>query len=181
MLKRVFLPFPVLTTERLTLRQLGTNDDSEIFALRSDSEVNQYLGRQQSRSIDEAREFISKISESIAKNESVYWAITMGDNNVLVGTICLFNFSDGDDKCEIGYELLPEFQRQGIMREAAEKVIDYAFNIVDVKIIEASFHIDNLQSVSLLRKLLFKDSAEFDKSDTELTCYHLRNPSDNLR
>ena len=88
-----FTPFPVLTTERLTLRQLLINDEHEIFTLRSDSEINKYLDRQLSNTIDDARNFIIKVNENINKNVALYWAITFSDRNILVGTICLYGFS----------------------------------------------------------------------------------------
>src|ERR1700747_1897570 len=103
---RTFMPFPILTTERLTLRQLASNDEQEIFTLRSDSEINKYLDRQPSNTIEDARNFINKVNENINKNDSLYWAITLSDKNILAGTICLFGFSDDNCKCEIGYELL---------------------------------------------------------------------------
>ena len=181
MLHRSFVPFPILTTERLTLRQLEINDEQEIFTLRSDNEINKYLGRQVANTIDDARNFINRINENINKNDSVYWAITLNDTNILVGTICLFSFSDEDAKCEIGYELLTNFQGQGIMKEAAEKVIDYAFNTIKVQKIEAIFHRDNQRSINLLEKLLFRNSNESDKTNPELIYYHLRNPFDNLK
>ena len=180
MLNRSFAPFPIFTTKRLTLRQLVIKDEQEIFTLRSDSEINKYLDRQVSNTIDDARDFINKINENINKNESLYWAITLGDRNILVGTICLFSFSDDDGKCEIGYELLTNFQGQGIMKEAAEKVIDYAFNTIKVQKIEAVFHRDNRRSINLLEKLLFRNSNEPDKTNPELICYNLRNPIDSL-
>ena len=92
MLNRTFTPFPILTTERLTLRQLVINDEQEIFTLRSDAEINKYLNRQKSNTIDDARNFIIKINENINKNDSLYWAITLSDKNIVVGTICLFSF-----------------------------------------------------------------------------------------
>jgi ribosomal-protein-alanine N-acetyltransferase len=57
MLANSFTPFPVIKTERLTLRQLSVNDDKEIFALRSDKQVNKYLDREPSNSIEDARKF----------------------------------------------------------------------------------------------------------------------------
>src|SRR5262250_136288 len=164
MSNRTFAPFPVLRTERLTLRQLLVTDEQEIFTLRSDSEINKYLNRQVSNTIDDARNFINKVNENINKNDSLYWAITLSDKNKLIGTICLFGFSDENDKCEIGYELLTNFQGQGIMREAVEKVIDYAFNTIKVQKIEAFFHRDNLSSIRLLDKFSFKQSNERDKT-----------------
>ena len=181
MLNKTFTPFPILTTERLTLRQLRINDEQEIFILRSDSEINKYLDRQISNTIDDARNFINKIHENISKNASLYWAITFSDKNILVGTICLFSFSDENDSCEIGYELLTNFQGQGIMKEAVEKVIDYAFNTIKVKKIEAFFHRDNQSSINLLEKLLFRKPNKPDETTPELICYHLTNSGDNLK
>jgi len=181
MLSRTFTPFPILTTERLTLRQLVSTDDQEIFTLRSDSEINKYLDRQISNTIDDARNFINKVNENINKNDSLYWAITLSDKNILVGTICLFGFSDENYKCEIGYELLTNFQGQGIMKEAVEKVIDYAFNTIRVKKIEAFMHRDNQSSIKLLEKFSFRNSNEPDKTNPDLICYHLTNSIDNLK
>jgi len=181
MINRSFTPFPILATERLILRQLIIDDEQEIFSLRSDGEINKYLNRQVSNTIEDARNFIKKVNENINKNDSLYWAITLGDRNILVGTICLFNFSNENGKCEIGYELLTNFQGQGIMKEAAEKVIDYAFNTIKVQKIEAFLHRDNQRSINLLEKLLFRNPSESDKTNPELICYHLSNPFDHLK
>ena len=181
MLNRRFTPFPILITERLTLRQLVVNDEQEIFTLRSDIEINKYLDRQVSNTIDDARDFINKVNENINKNDSLYWAITLSDKNILIGTICLFGFSDENYKCEIGYELLTNFQGQGIMKEAVEKVIDYAFNTIKVKKIEAFLHRDNQSSIKLLEKFSFRNSNEPDKTNPDLICYHLTNSIDNLK
>lgn len=181
MLNKSFTPFPILTTERLTLRQLAIADEQEIFTLRSDSEINKYLDRQISNTIDDARNFINKINEHVSKNDSLYWAITLSGSNTLVGTICLFGFSDEHNKCEIGYELLTDFQGQGIMKEAAQKVIDYAFNSIQVQKIEAFFHRDNQNSIKLLEKLSFSNSNEPDPADPELVCFHLENSIDNFK
>ena len=59
MTSRNFTPFPVLKTERLILRQLISSDDKEIFALRSNDNVNKYLDRKPSKSIDDAKNFIN--------------------------------------------------------------------------------------------------------------------------
>ena len=174
-------PFPILKTERLTLRQLVINDEQEIFTLRSDSEINKYLDRQLSNTIKDARNFINKVNENIDKNDSLYWAITLSDKNKLIGTICLFGFSNDNYKCEIGYELLTNFQGQGIMKEAVEKVIDYAFNTIKVQKIEAFLHRDNQNSIKLLEKFSFKNSNEPDKTNPNLICYYLTNSVDNLK
>ena len=179
MLNITFIPFPVLTTQRLTLRQLVANDEQAIFTLRSDTEINKFLDRKMADCLDDARQFINAVNDNADKNASIYWAITFSGKSELVGTICLFSFSDENDKCEIGYELLTNFQRQGIMQEAADKVIDYAFNTIGVRKIEAVFHRDNQRSIKLLEKFSFKNLNVPDNTDPDLTCCYLKNPNVN--
>jgi [ribosomal protein S5]-alanine N-acetyltransferase len=157
---RNFKPFPVLKTERLTLRQLVSSDANEIFALRSDGNVNKYLDRKPSKSLDDAKVFIQAINENIQKNDSVYWAITLNSTNKLIGTICLFDFSDDNLKAEIGYELLPGFQGKGIMQEAASKVIDFGIQHIGLNSIEAYTHFENQSSTRLLEKFNFKKHSD---------------------
>lgn len=180
MLNKYFTPFPILTTERLTLRQLLINDEEGIFTLRSDNEINKYLDRPLSKAIDDARNFITKVNENIDKNVSLYWAITLSRSNTFVGTICLYGFSDENDNCEIGYELLTDFAGQGIMKEAAEKVIEFAFDKIKVQKIEAILHRDNQRSINLLEKLLFIKSNKPDEKMQGLLCYYLTKFGDNI-
>ena len=151
-----FTPFPVLKTERLTLRQLISSDDKEIFALRSDDNVNKYLDRKPSKSIDDAKNFIQTINENIQRNDSIYWVITLNGTDKLIGTICLFDFTNDDLKAEIGYELLANFQGKGIMQEATSKVIDFGIQHIGLNSIEAYTHSENHSSTKLLEKLNFK-------------------------
>lgn len=161
MLNKNFTPFPILVTERLTLRQLEKNDEEGIFVLRSDPEGNKYIARDMAKTIDDARNFIEMITEKISKGEPMmYWAITLTDSQAFVGTICLFGFSDEHNSCEIGYELLGNFQGQGLMQEAMKKVMDYCFQTIKLKTIEAVVHKDNKASINLLKKLPFEESAE---------------------
>ena len=156
MAERNFNPFPVLKTERLTLRQLASSDANEIFALRSNDNVNKYLNRKPAKSIDDAKTFIETINKNIQRNDSIYWAITLTGTNKLIGTICLFDFSDDNLKAEIGYELLPDFQGKGIMQEAASKVIDFGIRHIGLNSIEAYTHSENQNSTKLLEKFNFK-------------------------
>ncbi|MES2543390.1 MAG: GNAT family N-acetyltransferase [Bacteroidota bacterium] len=157
---------PILTTERLTLRQLSTDDHQNIFLLRSDAEINKYLGRQPSKTIEDAISFVSMINENIPKGNSIYWVITLTATKTFVGTICLFDFSKENSSCEIGYELMTKFQGQGIMKEALTSVIDYAFRILKFKKIIAYTHSENQNSTKLLNKLNFIESFATDKENT---------------
>ena len=170
-----FKPFPVLTTESLTFRQPSTDDQRDVLALRSDPEINKYLGRQPSKTIEDAINFINKVNENIEKNNSIYWVITFTKTKEFVGTICLFDFSNEKNSCEIGYELMTKFQRQGIMKEATKKIIDYAFHTMQFQKIVAFTHNDNQNSTKLLEKFDFKKSVEADKENPDLNIFTLTN------
>ena len=172
MVNRNFTPFPILTTERLTLRQLSTGDQQNIFALRSDTEINKYLNRESSKTIEDAIHFINKINDTIKNNNSIYWVISLTKTKTVVGTICLFDFSNEKNSCEIGYELMTKFQGQGIMKEATKEVIDYAFQTLQFQKIVASTHTGNLNSTKLLTKFNFLQSKEADKENA-LTIFTL--------
>ncbi len=151
-----FTPFPNLDTGRLHLRQLEMSDDHEIFLLRSDEKHNEFVDRPRAASIEDAQAFIQKISQGILENKWVFWVICLKDSNKLTGTIGYWNISPGNDRAEIGYELLPAFQGKGIMQEAISKIIEYGFVGMNLKIIVAFSHRDNQRSLRLLEKHNFK-------------------------
>jgi ribosomal-protein-alanine N-acetyltransferase len=162
----------ILISERLTLRKLSKSDSKEILQLRSDPEINKFLDRKPAITVDDALNFI----KSIVENESgglFYWAITKSGEDKLMGTICLFNFSDTIKECEIGYELLSEYQGHGIMLEAAKKVIDYAVTTLGIKTIAALTHKDNQGSVRLLQKLNFNKLADIAEDNPNLIRFEL--------
>lgn len=173
MTNRSFTPFPILKTERLTLRQLSTDDAEAIFALRSDAEINKYLGRVPSKTIDDAINFIAKINDNIQKSNSIYWAITLTDTKTFVGTICLFEFSNEKNSCEIGYELMTKFQGQGMMKEAAAAVIDYAFLKLQFEKIVAFTHNQNHNSTKLLAKFNFIKSTKIENEYPDFSTFVL--------
>ncbi len=151
-----FQPFPELQTDRLILRAISPRDENEIFMLRSDEKIGEFLGRPLENSIEQARDFINKRIDDIANDKSVYWAITLKTSDTLIGTICLWNFSEEDAKADIGYELLPQFQKKGLMQEAFEAVVKFAFTKLQLRTIEAFVQKENVSSVKILEKNNFE-------------------------
>lgn len=151
-----FKPFPALDTPRLHLRQLLHKDAPALLALRSDDIVNKYIDRPPTITIEDAKAFIEKINTLIANNESIYWILCLKDQTDLIGTICLWNFSEDQTQAEIGYELVPAFHGKGLMNEALQAVLNYARAQLHLKKISAYTHRDNISSTSLLKKNNFE-------------------------
>ena len=68
-----FTIFPVLETERLTLRALNLEDAKAIFGLRANKEVNEFIDRRSPKNLSEARAFIDLISNLAANNKGIFW------------------------------------------------------------------------------------------------------------
>ncbi|MFG4002135.1 GNAT family N-acetyltransferase [Flavobacterium aquidurense] len=175
-----FKNFPQLRTDRLLLRNIESTDAELIHKLRSDEVVNQFVGRDNSSTLEKAKEFILKIQNLVEKNEGLYWIIRLKENNDLIGSVCLWNFDIEKEIVEIGYEMLPEFQGKGIMTEALKIVTAYTFEEMKAKVITAFPSSDNINSVAILKKLNFElENKKYNNTHenvTNLVTYTLRNP-----
>lgn len=167
MIKINFTPFPNLSTERLNLRKMNDEDKNEIFALRSNENVSKYIDRPIAKSVDEALQYIEMINEGINRNDWILWAITEKDNDRLIGTICIWNFSKEEAKGEVGYELSPKYQGKGIMQEAITAVTKYGFDRLKLKTIEGYVDQENKKSIQLLEKNQFIKTGMKEKSEGE--------------
>jgi ribosomal-protein-alanine N-acetyltransferase len=166
-----FTPFPVLETERFTLRALDLNDAKAIFGLRTNKEVNTYIKRTMLNNLSEARAFIDSISNSVANNTSVFWVLESKDTAELLGTVGLRNFDIEEDYAEIGYDMHPDFQENGYMSEAFKAILNFSAKQMGLKFIEAFTHKDNNASVALLEKYNFElqpDRKDVDFEDNRV-------------
>lgn len=146
---------PVLETERLKLRKVTLDDAQEVFFLRSDKEVGKYIARAPQQIIKEAEDFILARQKDIEVCKIAYWAITIKGNDTLVGSICLWNFTNNNTVAEVGYDLSPDFQKKGIMNEALGLVLNFGFDKLKLLQIEAFTQKKNKSSVALLVKNKF--------------------------
>jgi len=91
----------------------------------------------------------------------------------LIGTICLWNISDKGTKAEIGFELLPEFHRKGIMQEVLPMIIDYGLETMGLNFIDGEVDPKNRKSIKIMEKYGFIYQKRLE--NTEI--YSLRNPN----
>ena len=161
---------PEIYTDRLVLRRLDENDRSVIFLIRSNKEIAKYLDRTVYKSEKEAAEFITKINNGIINKEWFYWAICKKNDGACIGTICLWNLSEQESKAEIGFELLPDYQRKGYMTEAAQVVIRFGFEEIHLHFIEGEVDPHNSRSIQLLKKIGFElKQIKNETTDKQLT------------
>ncbi|MFS4471353.1 GNAT family N-acetyltransferase [Chryseobacterium sp. T20] len=141
-----------LETSRLILKGINENNTEDILKIRGNPEVNKFVKRVSPKTNYDALQFILTIKQRTQNNQTVYWGISLKDQSHLIGTICLWNFSEDRKTAEIGYELLPEYHRKGIMSEALNAVVEYGFNELDLQEIVAITNTFNESSKGLLLK-----------------------------
>lgn len=164
MLQLNFNPFPELSTERLVLREISTADAKEIFQLRSDKNVMQFLDRPLAQSMDDAMALINKIADGHEKNENITWAITLQHLPKLIGTIGFWRIDKENYRAEIGYLLHPVEQGKGLMQEAIAAVLKYGFQTMKLHSVEANVNPANNASIKLLEKNNFTKEAHFKEN-----------------
>jgi ribosomal-protein-alanine N-acetyltransferase len=162
MLQPNFNPFPEIETERLLLRKLKNEDADEIFKLRSDENVMKYIGKDPITTINEATEFIHLVNNSLSTNFGITWAIAFKENpGKLIGTIGHWRLIKEHYRAEVGYMLLPQYWKKGIMKEALIQVIDYGFNEMNLHSMEAHINPQNAASAAILEATGFVREAYF--------------------
>ena len=147
---------PLIQSAHFILRPLTKEDAIQIFELRSNDEVNKYLDRPKAKDLTDALKFIHRINQGIKNKEWYYWGIVPKDGEEIIGTICIWNIILEKRKAEIGYELLPAFQGKGIMREVLAPVIKFGFENLQMTLLDAFLHPDNLKSISVLENYGFQ-------------------------
>ena len=145
-----FETFPVLKTHRVTLRALNLEDAETLLALRSSEEINKFVITKRMQNLEEAKDFIQTCNALYKKEKRIFWVLT---NQVeILGTIVLHRISLARKYAEIGYKLKTEKQQKGFMSEAMTAVLNFGIEQLNLKIIEAYTHKNNLRSIALLKK-----------------------------
>ena len=142
--------FLELHTKRLSLKRLLESDWQEISFLRSDPEVNKFVKRPSAQTQEEALAFIQKIDGFVNNEISYYWKITLINSQKMIGSICLWNFSEDRKTAEVGYDLHPDFQGKGVMSEALDRLIVFSGTQLNLNVLEAYTHGENEHSIRLL-------------------------------
>lgn len=141
-----------LETERLILKPIDESHVEDILKIRSNEVVNLFVKRIPPKTNYDALDFILTIKRRIENKETVYWGISLKNQTHLIGTICLWNFSEDRKEAEVGYELLPDYHRKGLMSETLQAVLNFGFNELNLLEIVAMTNKFNENSKSLLLK-----------------------------
>ena len=174
-----FQPFPILTAERVVLRQVRDSDAAFVFDMRSNPEVMKYVDKPLMKSIAEAEEFVTRVTFAFEQNLGITWAVALRESEQMIGTIGFWRIDNFNHRAEVGYTLHPDFQGKGLMQEAFRKMLDYGFEKLHFHSVEGNVNPDNAQSIGLLerngfvREALFRENYYFDGLFLDSAIYSL--------
>jgi ribosomal-protein-alanine N-acetyltransferase len=160
-----FTPFPTLSTERLTLRQLTSADAPALFALRSDPRVMQYIPRPQATSVADAAALIELMNEGMGRNELLNWGLALHASAEIIGTIGFYRLQPEHHRAEIGYLLHPALQGRGFMQEAVAAVLGYGFGVLGLHSVEGVIDPQNEASARVLTRAGFVQEGLFRENE----------------
>ncbi|MDT8717520.1 GNAT family N-acetyltransferase [Clostridium sp. 19966] len=154
--KTAFDMFPKLDSNNFALREAKESDWNEIYDIYSNEEAVKYQEIPTMKTKEQAKKSISHFLNSYKNKRFIRWCIVYRNYDKIIGLITLHDLDTWNSKAEIGYMLNRKFWRQNIMTECAEKVIEYAFEVIKLHRLEAMIHPENIASIKLNSKLGFE-------------------------
>jgi ribosomal-protein-alanine N-acetyltransferase len=146
-----------LETDRLILREFLLSDAEAFFAMDSNPKVHQYLWNKPVQKIEETFEVIEFVRKQYIDNGIGRFAMISKETNEFIGWAGLkFNTEMVNNKVnfyDIGYRLDEKFWGKGYASEASFAWLNYAFETMKIKTLEAAAHSDNVASNRILQKI----------------------------
>lgn len=163
-----------LDTNRLIIRDHIDGDIASMHVLLSDEKAMYYLQDIKTNNLDESKQNLYEaIKEAQLENRTKYFfAIIEKETNEYVGEIgftVIINSLEGK-VVNLGYFILPRYWGRGIVTEAAEAVIEYAFCETNTIKIETGCIKENIGSERVMQKVGMVKEAELKKHVLLYSC-----------
>jgi ribosomal-protein-alanine N-acetyltransferase len=148
----------VLETERLLLRPLELSDAEDMFAMDSNPEVHKYLWQNPTQAIEESIKTIEYVRSQYEKNIIGRFATILKETGEFIGWTGIKYIDDDVENgntnfYDYGYRLNEKHWNKGYATEASIAWLDYGFNQMNIKKMNAYTHHDNGPSNHILSKV----------------------------
>lgn len=105
------------------------------------------------QTVEQAGALIRLWNQRFEDGQGIRWGIALKEDDRLIGTCGFHEWKKAHYKAEIGYELSPEYWRNGMMTEAIGAILEFGFRVWGLNRIEAFIDPRNVASRKLLEKL----------------------------
>ena len=169
----------ILETDRLILRELRLSDAESFFVMDSNPNVHKYLWNKPVQKIKETIEVITFVRQQYIDNGIGRFAMISKETDEFIGWAGLkYNTVAVNNKVnfyDIGYRLDEKFWGKGYASEATFAWLNYAFETMNIKIMEAAAHSDNAASNRILQKIGMQMTEQYLEDGVSWNWYQLEN------
>jgi RimJ/RimL family protein N-acetyltransferase len=174
----------ILETDRLILRELRLSDADAFFAMDSNPNVHSYLWNKPVQKMEETIEVIAFVRKQYIDNGIGRFAMVLKETNEFVGWAGIkYNTEVLNNKInfyDIGYRLDEKFWGKGYASEATLAWLNYAFETMNIKTMEAAAHIDNIASNKILQNIGMRMTEQYIDGGATWNWYELENEKYNF-
>ena len=144
----------LIETSRLILRHQVPGDLDSLFALYCDPDVSRFIP-DAPRTIEEARKELEwHINGHPERPELGLWATIHKETNSFIGRCGLLPWTiDGQNEVEVAYLISKAYWGQGLATEAAQAILDYGFEKLNLSRLICLIDKDNLASIKVAEKI----------------------------
>lgn len=146
--------FPEFFLPRCTLRRIHRRDVDAIFAGLSHPQVIAHYGVSYS-SLEATDEQMHWYDALLEERRGIWWGIALPGRDELVGACGFNDWSHADRNLDIGYWLMPDYWRRGLMQACLPTILRFALSTLGVHRIHADVEPENPASTRLLERLGF--------------------------
>jgi RimJ/RimL family protein N-acetyltransferase len=158
-----------IETERLFIRPITTSDKSFILKLLNTQGWLKFIGDRKVRDEIDAEKYI----QNILDNKNYFYSVFERKYDREPLGIITFLYRDNQQFPDIGFAMLPEFDKKGYASEAAKKYLEEIVNDKKVNKVIAITLPDNSKSIRLLERLGLKYENEIQNNSELLHLYSL--------
>ena len=143
-------------TNRLFIRPTLEQDAELIYQLMNTSKFIKYVGDRNINSIEDAEKYIrTKMLPQLRTDGYSSYSLITKTSGEKIGTCGLYN-RDGIDGVDIGFGLLPQYEKLGYAYESSHRLMKAAFEEFEIEEVKAITSKANISSQRLLEKLGLK-------------------------
>ena len=139
-------------TARLVISELTREDGELMLAILNDPDFIRNVADRGVRTVEQAQDYLEQGTiASYTQHGFGMYKVALKDGSAI--GLCGLVKRDFLEDVDIGYAYLPEYRGQGYALEAAQAVMDFAREELDLRRIVAIVSPENDRSVALLEKL----------------------------
>ena len=143
---------PVLTSGSVVLRDLRASDAPSLFALLTTEEVARFISPPPT-TVEGFERFIAWTHREREAGKYACFAVTLKGYDTAIGIFQVRDLAAGFDTAEWGFAVGSEFWGTGVFEAGARLVLDFAFNTIGIRRLEARAAVQNGRGHGALMKV----------------------------